>query len=159
MFLSSILHTRLFDPIRKLAWHMVKPWIRRTFPEVRQISTAALAQQLTQEAPVLIDARQPEEYAVSHLPEAKRAQTVAAVEEMNIDKSQPMVVYCSIGYRSSRLAQQLEAVGYSVANLEGSLFQWANEDRPLVKANHRTHQVHPYGPLWGLLLNSRSQKP
>ena len=67
----------------------------------------------------------------------------------------PILLYCSVGYRSSRLADQLRRRGYSqAANLEGSLFAWANEGRPLVNAQGKAAlRVHPYNETWGKLLN------
>lgn len=143
-----------FSPLRPLAWKGVKSWVHQSFPSIDGISTAGLADWLTQDAPlpVLIDARREAEYTTSHLPQAIWANTLEAVEAADISKESPIVLYCSVGYRSARLAQTLQAAGYSVMNLEGSLFQWANEGRPLVSAGRATHQVHPYNRLWKLLL-------
>jgi rhodanese-related sulfurtransferase len=64
-----------------------------------------------------------------------------------------MVVYCSIGYRSARLVEKLREGGFSEAkNLEGSIFQWANEGRPVVQNGEVVEEVHPYNKTWGLLL-------
>ena len=44
----------------------------------------------------------------------------------------PIVVYCSVGYRSARVARWLGRQGFTnVRNLDGSLFAWANEGRPM----------------------------
>ena len=87
-----------------------------------------------QTAPVLIDVRKPEEFAVSHLPHAMHApNTEALLEIAAAAGDRPIVVYCSLGVRSSKAARLLAAEGYdNVANLDGSLFRWANEGRPLV---------------------------
>lgn len=161
----------VFRSLRSLAWKGVKNWVQRSFASVPAISTADLADWLHKEtpSPLLIDARSAEEYSVSHLPGADRAQTVAEAETVikaaGISKQMaaqaPIVLYCSIGYRSGRLGKALQAAGYRVMNLEGSIFQWANEGRSLVTANlserssahHSTPQVHPYSWLWGLLLD------
>lgn len=148
----------LSHSLRSLAWKGVKSWVQRSFSSVPTISTAALASQLQQadSSPLLLDARSAEEYEVSHLRGAHRAKTIAEAEavikEANIAKQTPIVVYCSIGYRSGRLGKALQAAGYEVMNLEGSIFQWANEGRSLVTAKGPTQQVHPYSWLWGLLL-------
>ena len=144
--------------IRAIAWKIVKRWVRSSFPTVRQISTAELAAQIKNNPPLLIDARQRAEYAVSHLPSAQQSKTVEAVEASGVSRDTPIVVYCSIGYRSSRLAQQLAAAGYSAANLEGSLFQWANEGRPLAASGQLTCQIHPYSAIWGRLLESHLKR-
>ena len=143
----------LLSPLRPLAWKGVKRWVRQSFPSVESISTADLENWLAQDdPPLLIDTRQEAEYAVSHLPQAHRASTVEAIEAMGVSKEVPVVLYCSVGYRSARLGQQLQAAGYRAINLEGSLFQWANEGRSLVAAGQPTRQVHPYNRLWQLLL-------
>lgn len=146
--------------VRSLAWKRIKRWVRESFPTVSTLSTAELAQQLEQPTPpVLIDAREPEEFALSHLPNAYHAQTIAEVVQAGITRDMPVVVYCSIGYRSGKFAQSLNEVGYQATNLEGSIFQWANEDRPLVTNRNgqvvSTDEVHPYDTLWGLLLEPK----
>ena len=88
-------------------------------------------------APALLDVRTEAEFAVSHLPGALRidpdaspAQVVAAIRP-----NTAVVVYCSVGYRSSQLAKRLQKAGVAgVSNLDGSIFQWANEGRLLHKA-------------------------
>ena len=71
-------------------------------------------------------------------------------------KNDPIVVYSSVGYRSARLAHWLAGQGYTnVRNLAGSIFQWANEDRPVFRDGRPTTEVHPYDRRWGLLLESR----
>ena len=64
-----------------------------------------------------------------------------------------MVVYCSVGYRSSRLVARLQQAGCTnVFNLEGSIFQWANEDRRLERDGQPVKEVHPYNRTFGQLL-------
>ena len=54
------------------------------------------------------------------------------------------------------LAEKLRARGIeNVFNLEGSLFQWANEGRPLYRGEERVYQAHPYDEEWGQLLDRR----
>ena len=44
-------------------------------------------------------------------------------------------------------------------NLEGSLFQWANENRELITCSgHKTKFVHPYNAVWGKLLDYRLRR-
>ena len=63
-----------------------------------------------------------------------------------------VVCYCSIGYRSSILANRINAIGAgNASNLEGSMFKWANEGREIVDfGGNTTHFVHPYNWLFGL---------
>lgn len=142
-----------------LEWPEVKRSIRAEFPDVRQISTGELADWLgdaTREPPILLDARAPEEFAVSHLRNARLApdprRALLAIGDVTPDT--PIVVYCSVGYRSSRLAENLLGSGFAnVSNLEGSIFQWANEQRPVYRGPERVRTVHPYDDAWGRLLD------
>lgn len=46
-----------------------------------------------------------------------------------------------------------------VFNLEGSIFAWAEEGRPLVDThNQPTTFVHPYNAVWGKLLSADKRK-
>jgi 3-mercaptopyruvate sulfurtransferase SseA len=73
---------------------------------------------------------------------------------VGLPKETPIVTYCAVGYRSGETADRLRAAGFTnVHNLEGSIFQWANEHRPLVREQEHVSQVHPYNVFWGRLLN------
>lgn len=146
------------NPLRGLAWPLVKRLINQQFPDAQRISTHQLADWLLndQPSPVLIDVRGDAEYAVSHLPGAQHLPSVAAVQQADIPPTATLVLYCSVGYRSARLAEKLQAAGYQhVFNLEGSIFEWHNQGRPLVAGQQPVEQVHPYNRLWGLLLSER----
>ena len=165
----SPLLTFFSSHLRTLAWEGAKHWVRKSFPSVPAISTERLARWLEVDSPappVLIDARHLEEYMVSHLPGAYHAKTIAEVERLGFSRNVPIVVYCSIGYRSARLAQALRAAGYQAVNLEGSIFQWVNEHRTLVTYEQSsieeaqvTRTVHPYNTFWGLLLEPHCSTP
>lgn len=134
--------------------------IRREFPSVTQISTEDLAGWLAdpdRPPPIIIDARAPEEFAVSHLPGALHAQNREQVEALTAgEKNRDLVLYCSVGYRSSILAERLAESGFqNVRNLEGSIFRWANEGRPLYRGSTPVEVVHPYDDSWGRFLDRR----
>ena len=104
---------------------------------------------------LLFDVREPEEYEVSHLPGAQpvpsRDEALRALQ--NVSPNQRIVLYCSVGYRSSDLAGFLMKRGFTkVYNLEGSIFAWANEERPVYRGKKRVRVVHPYDNNWGRLL-------
>jgi rhodanese-related sulfurtransferase len=143
----------------KIQWEEVYRTIYMKFPSVPLISSRQLHFWMTEQQenrPLLLDARSPEEYAVSHLRGAYLAQTVEEALPL-IDKfgtDRPIVTYCSVGYRSAALAKKLLEKGYHrVYNLEGSIFQWANEGRELYQGDKRVFFVHPYDEEWGQLLD------
>lgn len=132
--------------------------IRLRFPDVPQTSTDELAAWLadgSRAAPQLLDVRAADEYVVSHLRGAVRVDPDASAAEVlaRIDPRRPVVAYCSVGYRSSVLVQRLRDAGFTqAANLEGSIFAWANEGRPLESAAGAVSVVHPYDATYGRLL-------
>jgi rhodanese-related sulfurtransferase len=143
----------------------MEPWQRTWRSSVPWITTAQLADWLTnknRQPPVLLDVRTQEEWKVSRLPEARRVDPNASVEEVasGMQKETPIVTYCAVGYRSGALATKLREAGFTnVWNLEGSIFQWANEHRPLVREDQPVTTVHPYSSLWGRLLIDDARAP
>jgi rhodanese-related sulfurtransferase len=137
-------------------WDSLKARIRSEFPEVEHISTDELKTQLDWPGPILLDVRTEEEYAVSHLPGAVRVEPGDELPDRlkTLDHQAPVVAYCSVGYRSSRLVALLEKEGFrNVKNLEGSIFEWANKGYPLERDERRVLEVHPYDETWGRLLD------
>jgi len=143
---------------RELEWFLLKRSLRSRFRDERWITTRQLADWLADRrrpAPVLLDVRTPAEWKVSHLPGARRVdpQANAKTAAGALAKDAPIVTYCAVGYRSGAMAHRLRAAGYTqVQNLEGSIFQWANEHRPLVHGDERVSRVHPFDSFWGRLL-------
>lgn len=154
---SSIAQDKVEDSAD--SWTTTINMIRARFPGVAHVRTDTLQSWLDkspkQEDLMLLDVRKPEEFAVSHLQGARAASSKD--EAMRILRGVPanrrIVVYCSVGYRSSELAEFLMKTGFTeVYNLEGSIFRWANEGRPVYRAEERVRVVHPYDSYWGRLL-------
>lgn len=144
-----------------LAWQFVERDVRTHYPDVPTISTDRLGAWLaddTRRPPILLDAREVEEYAVSHLPGAHPVDPDAGVDALlasilGAEAGRPVVVYCSVGVRSGAVAKRLIQAGIGeVYNLEGSIFRWANEGRPLVRNGEPVREVHPYSFTWGRLV-------
>jgi len=117
---------------------------------VPQVTTESLAPEI--ESVILLDSRSREEFETSHLQGARwvgfQKFDVDAFE--NLDRDAPIVVYCSVGKRSELVGEQLKNAGFkNVKNLRGGIFQWANENRPIVDGNGPTRNVHPYDRKWG----------
>ena len=145
---------------RSVDWFLLKRALRAKFSDVDWITTQELAAWLHSKerpAPVLLDVRTPAEWEVSHLAGARRVDPEASAAEAGsgLPKGTPIVAYCSVGYRSGEVARRLRKAGFEhVQDLEGSIFQWANEGRPLVRdGNQKVTKVHPYNATWGRLLH------
>lgn len=143
-------------PVDPIVWASVFRMIELKWPSVPQLTSVELARRIAVHEPVLlIDTRAKDEYLVSHLPGAVWAESPAQLRAAvrSVPATQLIVLYCSVGVRSSKAAALLmRDGGHTVANLRGSIFQWANEGRALEAAGRPAVQVHPYNRVWGQLL-------
>jgi rhodanese-related sulfurtransferase len=143
---------------RPLAFEVLQRGTTYKFPEVKWILTKDLARWLddpSRPRPVVLDARSEPEFEVSHLRAARRIDPYRPSLNplAGLPKDTPIVVYSSAGYRGARVASWLREQGYpNVQNLGSSLFQWANEGKPIFRGEQPAQVVHPYDPYWGWLL-------
>lgn len=113
----------------------------------------------TKKEVIFLDSREYSEYEVSHLPNAVWVGfdkiNWASIEK--IGKSTNIVVYCSVGYRSGKLTEQLLKKGFTeVKNLNGGLFNWANNGGILeTEKEVPTKKVHGYNQNWSQWLNPK----
>ena len=108
-----------------VSWEAVDRNIDSEFPGTEFISTDALLQQYQQSQPdissieagslLIIDVRELEEFRVSHLKNALNLETAVSISQLITDKRARIVVYCSVGYRSARVAASLKELGYTQA--------------------------------------------
>lgn len=127
------------------------------------ISTEQLTQIQSDEEVVLLDSREEDEFKLSHLPQSLWVgyETFDLSTLADIPKDKKIVVYCSIGVRSEKIAEQLVSAGFSdVYNLYGGIFAWANENKPLVNHHQQpTRNVHGYDQKWAKLLEQHVPSP
>lgn len=106
---------------------------------------------------IFVDARERKEFDVSHIKGAilvgYDSLDLSALDK--IDKSKEVVVYCSVGYRSEKVSEKLENIGFkNVSNLYGGIFEWKNQEQPIVTPKKEpTEEVHAYSKVWGIWLN------
>ncbi|WP_234988638.1 rhodanese-like domain-containing protein [Hymenobacter daecheongensis] len=132
---------------------LLRTLYRETVPTIRPAELAALCQQ--PDAVVLLDTRTTAEYRVSHLRGARfvNFEQYEQATFPDLPRNRPVVVYCSVGYRSERVGERLKALGFSnVRNLYGGIFEWVNEGHAVYNAQGRTTDIHPYSALWSLWL-------
>ncbi len=120
-----------------------------------------VAESLKLDQVVLLDTREREEYNVSHILGAIWVGDgdfeISKIDTIQRDKT--IVLYCSVGYRSSKIAEMLVDLGYlKVRNLYGGIFRWANENRPLYFGDHQTNQIHVYNAKWGRFVTNPALK-
>ena len=147
---------------------------------------------------MVIDCREENEFKVSRIPgafnipfsqfETDRAKHVTEKKHMNFlvntldlevtkhlgrklhaTDEVDLVCYCSVGYRSSVVAERILELrddghlppGIQAHNLRGSIFQWASEGRNLSRSEPSNDRgecvetkvttVHPFSRIWGSL--------
>ncbi|MDG1309242.1 MAG: rhodanese-like domain-containing protein [Flavobacteriaceae bacterium] len=107
--------------------------------------------------PFLFDAREEEEYQISHLEHAIhlgfKGLKLSKTTNLPNDKDTMIVVYCSLGIRSEIIGKQLIAEGYTaVYNLYGGIFEWVNKGKAVYNNTQETSKVHAYSKSWGSYL-------
>ncbi|WP_229712522.1 rhodanese-like domain-containing protein [Marivirga lumbricoides] len=122
---------------------------KKTVPTIKpaQLDSLRAIDNLT-----ILDTRSPEEYKVSHIKDAEfvNYDKFKVDQFQQADKEKPIIIYCSVGYRSERIGEKLLERGYkNVYNLYGGIFQWKNEGYPVYKEDKITEEVHAYNRLWG----------
>ena len=118
------------------------------------ISVTELKMKMATGEITVLDAREYEEFAVSHIPSAKYVGYSAFSSEETTatltDKDQPIVVYCSLGIRSEEIGEKLKKAGYTnVKNLYGGIFEWKNKDfQVLDMEGNESENVHTCSKTW-----------
>jgi rhodanese-related sulfurtransferase len=112
---------------------------------------------LTSEPYQILDARTAREFEVSHIPGATRVgyEDFSLDRLAGIDTQAPVAIYCSVGHRSERIAEELHRRGYTnVVNVYGGIFDWVNRGNTAVTNDGaETKAIHAYSKLWGIWLN------
>ncbi len=83
---------------------------------IQKIEPAAAIRLLDAKKAQAVDVREPDEYAVGHIPGAKLlplGEVMSRAAEVLPDKDAPWLVYCRTGRRSADAVQKLDALGYT----------------------------------------------
>ncbi len=128
---------------------------------VPYISVEELSMMKFDKEPILIfDAREKEEYEVSHIKDAKFVGyenfSLERISQLFNNKSIPIVVYCSVGIRSENISEKLQNAGYkNVKNLYGGIFEWKNSGYSVYDTQEKeTEKVHAFSKHWSKWLKN-----
>ena len=122
---------------------------RKDFPSIKEITVTELLEMQSNLPVTLVDIRGENERAVSMIPGAISESEFEAVKNNLIN--QPIVIYCTIGYRSGLYTKKITAQGYDVRNLIGGILAWTNSKQKLIHNGNSTKNVHVYGSKWNIL--------
>ncbi len=142
--------------------------IKISFPAVKHITVKELERKLGALNNLLVfDVREPDEYDVSHLhrairidPEIDNGEFERTYGEQISNKT--VVFYCSVGRRSSILANNLSDTLMSrgatgTFNLKHGIFGWHNQQKILYANTRKTDHVHPYNHRWSRLIKRKDK--
>ena len=104
--------------------------VRRAAPSVQEVAPMELKREIdVGDRIVLLDVREPFEYALCRIENAKLIPLGELRRRVNeLDRSAKTVVYCHTGVRSARAVELLTSEGFhSVRNLKGGIRAWAEE--------------------------------
>ena len=90
----------------------------------QKIDAAAAIRLLDAGRAVAVDVREPDEYAVGHIPGAK---LLSRAGEVLPDRNAPWLIYCRTGRRSADAVQKLESLGYTDLYDLGGILSWPYE--------------------------------
>ena len=83
----------------------------------------------------LLDVRTPAEYSEGHIPSSLNLNAMdddfASHVDEQLDKEQPVAVYCRSGKRSRKAAAILVKKGFEVYNLDKGITNWKEEGRDI----------------------------
>jgi rhodanese-related sulfurtransferase len=115
---------------------------------ITQASPADVREALAAGDVLLVDVREPNEYAFERIHGALLYPLSTFDPRAIPDTGRRLVVQCAGGVRSLRAAQALVAAGHAqVTNLEGGLNAWKAAGLPVIRVDPATGQVVDRGTL------------
>jgi glyoxylase-like metal-dependent hydrolase (beta-lactamase superfamily II)/rhodanese-related sulfurtransferase len=101
--------------------------------DVPQTTVDALEARLAADGGLLVDVREPEEFAAGHVPGAHNLPQAELASRLEaVPRDRPVYLVCQGGFRSRRAAQFLRQVGYErVINVDGGTSAWIEAGKPL----------------------------
>lgn len=105
---------------------------------------------------VFLDSRTKKEYKTSHIEDARwigfTSFNIKRIKDIPKDKK--IVVYCTVGYRSEKIAEKLIKEGFTdVSNLYGGIFEWVHYNQTVTNDQGLTEEIHTYDKDWGQWLD------
>ena len=102
---------------------------------------------------LFLDARELDEFRTSHIKGAVHIGyddfDIKTIKD-KIKSDTPIIIYCSIGYRSEIIGKKLSEGGFTnIRNLYGSIFEWVNQHRPIYDGTGKqTNNLHTFNKKW-----------
>lgn len=101
------------------------------------VATTEAVRLINREKAVLIDVREPGDYAAGHAAGSRSVPLaeIAASKSLPANKALPLILLCASGSRAGKGAAELRKLGYAnVQTLQGGLAAWREANLPVEKA-------------------------
>lgn len=103
----------------------------------RKVSLLQATQLINQGKAVIVDVREPAEFAAGHLRDARNIplkELPQRLSELDKFKSKTVIAVCQVGARSAKAAAQLKKAGFGEAvSLDGGAAAWQAQGLPMAK--------------------------
>lgn len=119
---------------------------KKSFPEVQDISPKQAMELMESGNIVFVDSRKSKEQKISMLPNAVTENDF--MKNLEQYRNQVIIGYCTISYRSGKLARKLREKGLKMLNLKGGLLAWVHEGGKVYDASGETKRIHVYRKKW-----------
>jgi sodium/bile acid cotransporter 7 len=136
----------LTDEQKKTIVYKMYREYKKDFPGVKDIAPTEAMKLLKTGSVLFVDTRTDAEMKISMLPQAISEEAYLKNKGQYRDKK--IVLYCTISYRSGKLAQSLKRQGMDVYNLKGGLLAWVLEGGKVYNQTDETKRIHVYGEKW-----------
>lgn len=121
---------------------------KKSFPQVPDLSAAEVLKRMTQEKVTFVDIRKDKEQVVSTLPGAVAHKEF--LKNPSAYANNLIIGYCTISYRSGKLARKLKKKGIRMINLRGGILAWLHAGGKVYHNGEPVKKVHVYGRKWNL---------
>ena len=138
------------DEKKTVVYEMYREY-KKDFPDVKDMAPTEAMTLLKEDRVLFVDTRKDAEMKISMLPQAISEETYLKNQGQYKDKK--IVLYCTISYRSGKLAQILNKQGVDVYNLTGGLLAWVLEGGKVYDQAGETKRIHVYGEKWNYPAN------
>jgi rhodanese-related sulfurtransferase len=116
---------------------LIWPELSRFAGGADSVGTLTATQLMNQPGSLVLDVREPAEFAAGHLPRARHiplGELAKRVDEIAKFKDKPVLVTCRSGARSGSACRKLKAAGFTkVYNLKGGVPAWEQASLPVEK--------------------------
>jgi len=119
---------------------------KESFPEVEDVTPKQAMELIQSEEVMFVDTRKSKEQKVSMLPNAVTEK--AFKKNLEQYRDQVIIGYCTISYRSGKLAKKLREKDITMLNLRGGMLAWVHEGGRVYNANGETKRLHVYKKKW-----------